>query len=348
MKKVISCASYNGTGSSAITDLISEYNGVKSLTEYEFRFIHDTDGVMDLEYHLVQNPNRLNSGHALKRFWKLSKFNAGNIIDKRYTRFLTKGYLDATKRYIDSLTILKFKGYWFMDLYELGTFRYYMKSLASKIASKLHLSYCKLPNESCYCAIASEEKFLKETRSYINEILKLANPDNADYLMIDQLTPSSNINKCLRYFDDNFCTILVDRDPRDIYVINATKWHDGLIPNTVEGFCVWYDYVHRCNEGQAVDTKKVLKIQFEDIIYKYNNVVVDIENFVGLSSSKHTEKFSKMNPKRSIYNTRLFEKYPKQEDIKYIEEHLKKYLYDFDRVKSNEILGIEPDSTESF
>lgn len=51
MKKVISCSSYNGTGSSAITDLISEYNGVKSLTEYEFRFIQDTDGVMDLEYH---------------------------------------------------------------------------------------------------------------------------------------------------------------------------------------------------------------------------------------------------------------------------------------------------------
>lgn len=68
MKRLISCASYYGSGSSAIIDLIGEYKHVKSLTNYEFRFIQDIDGLMDLEYHLVQNPNRHNSGHALKRF----------------------------------------------------------------------------------------------------------------------------------------------------------------------------------------------------------------------------------------------------------------------------------------
>ena len=45
--KVITCASYYGCGSSAVTDLISEYEGVKSLTNYEFRFIHDIDGISD-------------------------------------------------------------------------------------------------------------------------------------------------------------------------------------------------------------------------------------------------------------------------------------------------------------
>ena len=46
--KFISCASYYGTGSSAITDLISEYGSVFSFTDEEIRFLHDPDGVDDL------------------------------------------------------------------------------------------------------------------------------------------------------------------------------------------------------------------------------------------------------------------------------------------------------------
>ena len=69
--KVITCASYYGTGSSAISDYISEFKGVKSLTDYEFRFAHDPDGLSELEYNLVENFNRHNSGHALKRYKKL-------------------------------------------------------------------------------------------------------------------------------------------------------------------------------------------------------------------------------------------------------------------------------------
>lgn len=39
MVKIISCASYYGTGSSAITDFFSEFDNVFSLTNYEFRFL---------------------------------------------------------------------------------------------------------------------------------------------------------------------------------------------------------------------------------------------------------------------------------------------------------------------
>ena len=66
--KVITCASYHGTGSSALTDLITEYDGVKSLGDYEFPFAYSTDGLSDLEYHLVEFQDRHSSGHALKRF----------------------------------------------------------------------------------------------------------------------------------------------------------------------------------------------------------------------------------------------------------------------------------------
>ena len=69
--RFITCASYYGSGSSAITDLISEYQSVYSFTNEEFRFVQDPDGISDLEFQLVENFNRHNSGHALKRYKRL-------------------------------------------------------------------------------------------------------------------------------------------------------------------------------------------------------------------------------------------------------------------------------------
>ena len=45
--KIITCASYYNTGSSAITDFFSEFDNIKSLGETEFRFLQD------MEKHLV-------------------------------------------------------------------------------------------------------------------------------------------------------------------------------------------------------------------------------------------------------------------------------------------------------
>lgn len=349
MKKLISCASYYGSGSSAVTDLIGEYKSVKSLTAYEFRFLHDIDGVMDLEYHLVVNPNRHNSGHALKRFWRLSLFNAGNRFDKRYSAFLGDSYIKLTKEYVDKLTDLKFPGYWFMDFYERGKCFYYYKSLAGKLAKILHLkNYSKLPKEVTYCSHPSEEKFLELTRKYISSIIKAANPEDVDFLMMDQLTPSSNVNRCLRYFDENIRTVIVDRDPRDIYVINKTVWKTTIVPANPVDFCKWYGFTHGCAKDQPLDDKRAMKIQFEDIVYRYHETVSQIEKFVGLSAESHEHPFKGMNPKRSVNNTWLFKDYEAQDEIRYIEEHLKEYLYDFEAVANVKIEGIEPKSSSKF
>lgn len=348
--RLISCAGYYGSGSSALTDLVSEYKDVKNLTDYEFRFVHDTDGIMDLEYHLVMNPNRHNSGHALKRFWRLSQFNAGNRIDKRYTAFLGDEYIKLTTEYVDALTDLKFPGHWFMDLYERGKIYYYYKSLEGKVANLLHLGghYNKMPGEYTFCSYPGEEKFLTLTRKYISGIINAANPENAEYLMMDQLVPSSNLGRCLRYFDDNIRVVIVDRDPRDIYVMNKTVWHDGIVPSNPEDFCKWYSFTHNCAKGQTLDEKRVLKVQFEDIVYRYSETVRRVEQFIGLTSEKHIKPFAGMNPKRSVHNTWLFKNYVEKEEIKYIEEHLAEYLYDFNSVANAVIEGIEPNSTKVF
>ena len=91
-----------------------------------------------------------------------------------------------------------------------------------------------------------------------------------------------------------------------------------------------------------------MKIQFEDLIYRYDEMVSKIEEFIGLSAKDHEFPFRGMNPKRSVYNTWLFKNYPYTDEIKYIEENLNEYIYDFEAVAQNSIQGIEPNTIEKF
>lgn len=333
--RIISCASYYGTGSSAITDLLSEYQNCYSLSEYEFRFIHDPDGISDLEYNLVENHNRLNSGHALKRFQKLVKFYSGNKFVKKYEPFFNNQWFIISSRYIEKLTAFKSKGWWFYDLYDKGIFCYYYSALFNKL---FHLTIWRnkrekylnvLPNEIMLYSNPSEEEFLKLTRNYIDELFASANTSNKENVIVDQIVPPTNLNRYNRYFNNLF-VFVVERDPRDLYILEKYTWNTTIIPiDTPELFCKWYNYTrkHRQNEDFP---ENVLFIYFEDLVYKYEQTVAKIEAILNFNSKDHIDAKKYFNPEISKHNTRLWLNYPElKKEIEFIENNLKDYLYDY-------------------
>ena len=332
--RIISCASYYGTGSSAITDLISEYEGVFSLTNYEFRFVQDPDGISDLEYDLVENHNRHNSGHAIKRFKRLVDFYAGNRLIKKYEPYFQYQWKNISYDYIDKLTECRYKGWWQYDLLDRGFFFYYRKLLLNKMCkmtiwrNKEDKQLNVLPNEITYCGKPSKEEFLNYTRWYLEALFEKANVDGSPNLMVDQIVPPTNLKRYLRYFND-IQVIIVDRDPRDIYLSEKLIWKGHVIPTeSAELFCQWFRYTRAHRETESVNTDRVMFIQFEDLIYKYEETVSRIEKFLGFKEIEHINKKKYLNPAISIYNTRLWEKHPKySKDIAYIEKELKDYLY---------------------
>jgi hypothetical protein len=346
--KLISCASYYGSGSSALTDLVSEYKGVKSLTEYEFRFVHDIDGIADLEYHLVENHNRHNSGHALKRFWKLCQFNHGTGFVQRYEPYFEGRFLALSRQYVDSLTDFKYKAYWFNDMYDKGRYYYYAKSLQNKIYRKLKIKKSVMPNEITYASHPTQDQFLAKTRQYISNLMEAANPEKAPILMVDQILPSSNVNKCLRYFPDNTKLVIVTRDPRDVFLSEKFVWNEDVAPHDPELFCKWFDYTHSSSRDEVFDPEKVLLINFEDLIYNYYEMVPKIENFLGFSTNDHIAPFKGLNPKRSYGNTQLWKKFNDVDSIRIIEKNLPQYLFDFGDKKYEDIAGIAVDDNKVF
>lgn len=348
--KVITCASYYGSGSSALTDLVGEYDNVKNMSELEIRFLHQLDGVLDLEYHLVQNHNRQNSGHALKRFERLMKFYEGNCFSKQYSSFIDRRELHSiTKRYIEKLTGFEYAGWNFYDLYDKGNLVYYCYQVLNHIINKLGFhSFNILKSEKTLCSHPSQEEFLSATREFVHNILSAINGDELEYVEVDQLVSSTNIEKQLRYFKDDVFVFVVDRDPRDVFLLNKYCWNDHVAPKDVKLFCKWYAYTHEAGTGSHVIGERVFYIYFEDMIYHYDKTVSMIEKYTGLLDELHNRKFSRLNPKRSVVNTRLWEKYNDLESIEYIEKNLSTYLYDYSNVDYALVPGIASRETNNF
>lgn len=330
--RIVTCASYYGTGSSAVTDYIGEFESVASLGDYEFRFLHDPDGVADLEYNLVWNHNRHNSGHAIKRFKRLVDFNAGTKLIKRYEPFFSYNWKKIAYRYIDSLVDFSYKGWWQYDLLDKGTNYYYRKLLINK-AYKLTLGRNKertlnvLPNEITYCGRPTQEEFDAKTKVFLRELFEAANVNDKPYLMVDQLLPASNLSRFRKYFDD-LRVIVVERDPRDLYILEKYIWKATIIPTeSVEVFCQWYKYTRAHRKTELFDPEYVMFVQFEDLIYHYENTTAQIRDWIGLDETDHKVKFQRFDPSKSIKNTKLWEVYDAHSEIKVIETELSEYLY---------------------
>lgn len=330
--KVITCASYYGTGSSAVTDYISEFSGVASLTNYEFRFAHDPDGLSELEYNLVENFNRHNSGHALKRYRKLVDYYGNHFLVRRYEPYFNNQWKKLSYEYINSLTDFTYKGSWQYDYYDRGNWFEFWHKLPNRILKKTiwrnnEKFMSMLKNEITLASHPSEKRFLECTRKYTDALLMTANKQNKPILMVDQILPSSNIERHLRYFN-NMQVVVVDRDPRDLYLLGKYVWYDTIVPRDLDTFCKWFVYARSTREQEHWVSTKILRLQFEDLIYKYDESMAKIREWVGLNEVDHVKPKQYFDPSKSIKNTRLWVQNPKYKaEADEIAFKLPEYLY---------------------
>ena len=332
--KIITCASYCATGSSAVTDFFSEFDNCACAGDFEFRFIHDPNCIRDLEYNLIENNNRHNTSHAIKKYLNYAKYVNGNLLIKGYKHYMGDAFMKYTNEYIDNITELKTEAWWHYDVIEKGRLFQYVNGIVRRFmklfSKRLGGGLLKMFHTQSYYSAIEKETFYKYTKEYIYKIISCLNKDNLEYLMIDQLLPPSNINDYLNYFDD-IKVIVSERDPRDIYLYEKVEYRSGIMPTrSVHDFCEWYRIIRQHRRKEIYDENKVCIIHFEDWIYNYEATRERLMRFVGVDSTHHTMPKTYLDPRISIKNTNLQAKYPQyKDDIKYIEENLKEYLYDF-------------------
>lgn len=328
MIKIIIPMSYMGSGSSAVTDLLREYEGINTEnSDFEYVFLHAPNGLFDLEYKLLYNNNAIRSDEAIKSFRSLMEelYNYGGWGVANYKNKISDNFMNVVDNYIDSIVTSKYRGIWYF--YQKPTKIEWIMRVIKRVLFK---KTAKLKQLQLEMSMISPEEFYESSRSFILDVIKEIS-DNEENIVLDQLLLPHNLNLIDKYNIDGLLPIIISRDPRDVFVLNKYFWEprnqEVPYPTDVKEFCKYYRMMR---ENEKTGNILALRLNFEDLVLNYEETKESIEDFVGIDSSQHRAKFDFFNPAISVNNLQVFNRDDKyKEEVEFIESELSDYLYNF-------------------
>ena len=321
----VSVSGYGWTGARAWIDILKEFKGIDALNG-EFRIAKDPYGLIDLEESLVYNWDFMRHDVAIRDFINYCEMmSRGTGLFKRagkdFSRKLHIDFMEETSLYIDKLVKMRYYGDTFIHRYKIPAYKNFIKKVRSKMGKENAVSM--------YLSRPSEDFFIKETKNYINRLFsKYAECENLNTIVLDQAIPTTNINKAVRYFDE-IKLIIIDRDPRDIYA-NSVRGNRLLGPELIKNdssktYITWHKMLRKKSQYDISD-KNVLRLYFEDFIFKYDESIDRITKFLDIDYC-HNQKGKYFKPSDSIKNVGLWKKYKNQAAMSEIYDELESYCY---------------------
>lgn len=327
---IIGTCGFGATGSSAVTDYLSEFDCVQVLDNIEFTWVSGQDGLIDLDYHLNHPHSRTaDSILAIDRFKK--KVESKVRLYRKSGRIDPEVFRASAEKFLDSITQLKWDWYIGSPKGLIGTYvagALMKRRLIPAMERKLgHRIKCWPMEEVSFSVRPSN--FDEAAKLHVKELLTAFGADFSKAIALDQPFSGDNPQACFKFFEDPYA-IVVERDPRDLYVFGNTK----LIGMThfmpiqpVEDFVTYYRAI-RDGQPYKEPNERILLVQFEDMIYRYDETMARIRAFLHLPENPRPK--SVFDPAISMPNTQIWKRFPEfAEDVKYIERELKEYLYDF-------------------
>lgn len=348
-KTIVSVSGYGATGSSAVVDYLKGFEPVEVLDDFEFQIHYLPDGISDLDYKLNESCSRFyDSDVAITRFLDLCR-----ELERWYEPAFHGHLYEMAEEYIRSLNPVTWQGYWAWD--RLHTPQDYIDKCNSenelrwknnekrrffnRLLRKLHLPQLPYQELRKYGDFFQQremfmsikpEGFIEKTQQFSERLLDTARKKDTSILVVNQLLPPQNPHRYEKYFSSPVKSIVVTRDPRDLYIhVKRPKWQ--VVPyQNVKSFVAWYK--ENMKKDSIYHDESSLRLYFEDMIYEFEATGDHIKDFLGVENDLIEN--SSFNPQISVANTQLFKRFPEfDDDIRIIEKELADYLYDFDNHK---------------
>lgn len=267
---IVSVEGFGYSGSGAVVDLLREYDDciVHGMAEGgskatpaaddfgEIELLTYSGGLVELDqvrskFSLIVDDN------ALKRFGKLmyrdTIYNLGNP----YRNYI---YL-----FFDSLiedVIRNTKGSW------------------SPVMPRLRDNIFMLRN-------LSDDEFYSLCRKFLYSIFNQQFDGKHTHLVLDQLATSTMMDMNYSHkFIPNMKSIVVWRDPRDIYTIAKRQDIQWLPHDTAEHFVKVMSHRY---QNLDIHSSEYLAVRFEDLILDYDNTIAKIEKYLNLGEHKRPQ-----------------------------------------------------------
>ena len=331
---IIGTCGFCSTGSSAVSDYLKEFDENQVLDGFEFTIPYLPDGLEDLEYNLTSHICRDDcSSIAIPRFRRFMQKYEFHL-NRLYSLSPEKLH-EITERLIEQLVQFKWHSLRRSDvlLYPTKFYRLFgWRIMRGKVIPWLNKrkGHCVdiYPYRDIEVSI-NPSNFESAAKEFLKEILEGMGADFSKNIVLDQPFIGEDPVRSFHFFE-NPKAIIVDRDPRDNYLFTKKmlyKYSNIMPVDTVQNFVTYYKLLR---EGRPYKTpnKDVLCMHFEEMVYDYDKATAKIREFCGLGENPHP--LSIFDPKISMPNTQLYLRYPEYaDDIKYIEDNLPDYLFDF-------------------
>ena len=213
--------------------------------------------------------------------------------------------------YVNELSDYTYK----LDFYHYKFKKSYLKYITDRYRWAVeYLSKGKIKSanrniETCYFAHPTQERFNEATKKFFNRLFeeRIKGKDNP-YIILDQAVSPNNTQVIHRYFNKSKM-IIVDRDPRDMYV-DDIQWGENLDKNyqTKEAAQRYILRAKALRENIILDDD-ILYIRFEDLVVNYDDTRRRILCFLGLQESDHINKKRFLKPEISIKNVGIWRKF---------------------------------------
>ena len=315
----VSVTGFYGTGSSAVLELLKEYKDAHAVPEtgcpYEHATFYVPGGLYDLVTLLSVGNSPLQSDYVMNNFVsKMHQLNDYNYLWFGSFNTLTGNkFMEIVDEFVNSISenrkgtnynhVVKTRFSPFKALLQFGAHLIFKKSFG-----KYGVGYV-YDNNPVYYANPSPEELYKEVQKFTNNYFKLFEAKDSQLDIYDHLIWPQQVDSHAACFNSDFKIIVVDRDPRDVYISDQFIWSRPPMGRGVPHFSKDPNVFIREWKRTVLNKFKnpnVLSIHFEDLVYNYENTVKRIENHLGIASNLHVVPKKYFDPAKSIENTQVF------------------------------------------
>ena len=331
---IIGACGFGATGSSVVTDYLKEFDCVTVKDDLEFTYVTGPDSLLYLEQRLMHPNGR--TGDSIEGFRRFEE-----MVQRRKRSFERHGlsaecFEQSAKRFVDSITMVKW--YWERNgrkkppRYSIQHIIrwYYINKVIPKYEKKYGKRWEGWPLDEVRLSV-KPENFYEAAQTHVDELLKGMGLDQDKIIALDQPFSGSYPQACFPFYRDPYA-VVVDRDPRDLFVFGKTKLMGKMrfFPiNSVEEFIIYYRSLRK-DRPYLEPSPRVFCVKFEEMVYEYDKAMPKLREFLHLPENPHPK--SVFDPSLSIANTQVFKRFPQfADDVKKIERELSEYCFDFSK-----------------
>lgn len=325
----VDISGFGVSGKGAFLSLLREFRGYYLIDyDFEFNLFRAKDGILDLKYSLVDNWSPIRSSEALYRFKVLTKDLAlnptYNLYDlftssgSRYDRYFDNQFTPITLDFIDFLVSDTYVGMKVLPLQDVEKHKRMIKKILFRFGYR----------ESLFTKnyITNGEDFESKVSQYIHKLFSTIADKKTQTFILNNTCEPYNPMETLELIDNSKC-IVIDRDPRDIFMASSTNGDNDDIPKDYKTYVKRFRHQREQVKSNKDNKSRVLRLQFEDLVLKYNETVKKIMLFLELDAQDHVAKKRYFDPQKSLNNVRSWEQFEDHKAMDYIEQHLHKYIY---------------------